>query len=263
MGVKVKFRAGAWWLSVHHGGRRKSKRIGDRETAVRVAKQVRERLAQGVTLRQSAWSRPGPVPPKGNSPRRDCERVRSWLAEISQRDTESEHSAVLHREHGPILPLLGDRPVGSLTRTDCRQLIANGRSRGLKVATVRGVARTLSALLSQLVEDEKLPANPALRLGRYLRRGDEAKTVIEPLTREEAALLVTTSRRHFSRWHAWIMLGLRTGLRLGEQIGLQWADIDWNGRFLLVQRNIVRGVLTTPKSHQRRRVGGVCQVVEK
>lgn len=47
---------------------------------------------------------------------------------------------------------------------------------------------------------------------------------------------------------------LRTGLRLGEQIALQWSDIDWHGRFIMVQRNLVRGVLTSTKSHQRRRV---------
>jgi hypothetical protein len=35
---------------------------------------------------------------------------------------------------------------------------------------VRGIARTLSVVLSQAVEDEKLLANPALKLGKYLRR---------------------------------------------------------------------------------------------
>src|SRR5688572_31251862 len=54
---------------------------------------------------------------------------------------------------------------------------------------------------------------------------------------------------------------MRTGLRLGEQIGLQWGDIDWNGQFLVVQRNIVRGVVTTPKSHQCRRVDLSVQLI--
>src|SRR5687768_17109801 len=54
---------------------------------------------------------------------------------------------------------------------------------------------------------------------------------------------------------------MRTGLRLGEQIGLQWGDIDWNGQFLVVQRNIVRGVVTTPKSHQCRRVDLSAQLI--
>ena len=41
MGVKVRYRKGAWWVFVHHGGRRKAKRVGDRETATRVAQALR------------------------------------------------------------------------------------------------------------------------------------------------------------------------------------------------------------------------------
>ena len=152
------------------------------------------------------------------------------------------------------LPALGHRPVSALNRADCRGFVTNLRAKGLKLNTVRGITRTLSAVLSQAVEDEKLPANPALRLGRYLRRGDEPETSIQPLTADEAALLVTTAKAEFARWHPWVLCALRTGLRLGELLALQWGDVDWNGRFLVVQRNIVRGVLTSPKSHQRRRV---------
>ena len=47
MGVKVKFRNGGWWVFVNHASRRKAKRVGDRETAQRVAQAIRERLARG------------------------------------------------------------------------------------------------------------------------------------------------------------------------------------------------------------------------
>ena len=70
----------------------------------------------------------------------------------------------------------------------------------------------------------------------------------------QAALIVTTAERHFGRWHPWLLCALRTGMRLGELLALQWGDIDWNNRFIAVRRNIVRGTLTTPKSHRRRRV---------
>ena len=43
-------------------------------------------------------------------------------------------------------------------------------------------------------------------------------------------------------------------LWLGEQLGLQWSDVDWRGGFLVVRRGIVRGVETSPKSHRIRRV---------
>jgi integrase len=35
---------------------------------------------------------------------------------------------------------------------------------------------------------------------------------------------------------------------------LSRRDIDWHGGFILVQRNQVKGIITSPKSHQRRRV---------
>jgi integrase len=144
--------------------------------------------------------------------------------------------------------------VASIRRQDCRELIVRCRAKNLRLATIRGVVRTLSAVLSQAVEDELLEANPALRLGRYLRRGDEAEPSIDPFTREEVAHLVDVARLHFPTWHPFVLCGLRTGVRLGELLALQWSDIDWKGRFIHLQRNIVDNRLTTPKNHQARRV---------
>jgi integrase len=151
-------------------------------------------------------------------------------------------------------PSLGTRPIRAFSRKDCRDLIAGCRAKALRIATVRGIARTVSAVLSQAVEDEHLAANPALRLGKYLRRGDEPKRQVDPFTREEATLLVATAAEHFPEWHAWMLTALRTGLRLGELLGLQWGDVDWHGGYIQVERAIVGGKLTTPKNHQCRRV---------
>jgi integrase len=153
-----------------------------------------------------------------------------------------------------VFPTLGSRPIDAVSRKDCRLLITAIREKGLSITTVRGVARTLSTVLSQAVEDEHLAANPALRLGKYLRRGDEPKRQIDPMTRAEAAHLLTVAREQCPEWHPWLMTALRTGLRLGEMLALQWGDIDWHGGFIQVQRNIVGGKLTTPKNHQCRRV---------
>jgi integrase len=146
------------------------------------------------------------------------------------------------------------RSLGAVSRSDARDLIASLRKKDLKLNTIKGIARTLSTVLSQAVEDDKIAANPALRMGRYLRRGDEPKRQIEPLTRAEARHLVSVAQRDFQRWSPWILCALRTGMRLGELNALQWGDIDWNGRFIVVRRNLVRGVLTSPKSHRERKV---------
>jgi integrase len=71
---------------------------------------------------------------------------------------------------------------------------------------------------------------------------------------QDARHLVAVALGQFPDWHPWVLCGFRTGLRLGELLGLQWSDVDWCGSFVLVRRNIVPGQLTTPKNHQRRRV---------
>jgi len=73
-------------------------------------------------------------------------------------------------------------------------------------------------------------------------------------TRDEAAHIVAVARQRFPEWHPWLLCGLRTGMRAGELLALQWGDCNWRRHFVQVQRNLVRGVLTTRKNHQRRRV---------
>ena len=46
----------------------------------------------------------------------------------------------------------------------------------------------------------------------------------------------------------------RTGLRLGELLALQWGDFDFQGCFLLIQRNYIHGKVMTPKGGEVRRV---------
>src|SRR4029077_3403835 len=177
MGVKVRFRKGAWWLVIHHAGRRKKKRSGsDRETAQRVARAVREKLLRGdlnlepatdestLTTYATAW-------------------VKTMRGTLKVR-TVDFYEANLRRH---ILPALGSRPVSALRRTDCRELVASCREKGLSTSTVRGIARTVSTILTQAVDDDLLIANPALRLGKYLRRADDPEPEIRPFSRDEAA----------------------------------------------------------------------------
>jgi len=156
-----------------------------------------------------------------------------------------------HLDHH-VLPLLGHRRVDSLRRKDVITLIRTSRQKGLKVNTVRGIVRTLSVVLSEAVEQEHLDANPALNVRKHLRQGDEAIPEPDPFTAEEARLFAKTAQEHFERWYPLVLCGLRTGMRLGELLGLEWGDIDWRSKTIRVQRSWVRGRLGTPKSHQQR-----------
>lgn len=67
-------------------------------------------------------------------------------------------------------------------------------------------------------------------MGKYLRQADDPEPQIDPFTREEASHVVATALEQFPDWHPWVLTGLRTGMRSGELLGLQWGDIDWHGR---------------------------------
>jgi integrase len=59
-----------------------------------------------------------------------------------------------------------------------------------------------------------------------------------------------------------LLCALRTGLRQAELLGLRWADVDFAGRFIAVNQSLVRGIIITPKNHQRRRVDMSGQLAE-
>lgn len=144
-----------------------------------------------------------------------------------------------------ILPALGDRSVSSLKRRDCRDLVATCRAKGLARSSVRGMIRTLSTMLSQAVEDELLDANPALRMGRYLRAGDEAEHSIDPLTRAEAATLLSAARDRYPRLFP--LLCAPSGadfVKVSCSACVGPTPTSQGGQ------NLVHGTTTTPKNHQ-------------
>ncbi len=174
-------------------------------------------------------------------------------------DGEAGRKASTHRFYAfnlklHVLPILGKTAVAALTRANCRDLMTACRAKGLKPASMRGVNRTLSAVLTQAVKDTLLPANPAFRMGKHLLAVDDLPPEIQPLTRREAHTLLEKAVTLFPEYAPLFLCALRTGLRLGELIALQWGDVDFGSRCIHVRRNRVAGKMTTTKNKQRRRV---------
>ena len=244
MGVKVRWFRQSWWVFIDHQGKRRAKKVGDKSTTERIAREIRERLVKSDLY----------LPLHVGDAITLAKYADAWLAQARlslKRSTALFYEANLQRH---VLPALGPRLVSDLRRADCRALVATCRLKGLKVTTVAGIARTLSTILTQAVEDELLPANPALRLGRHLRRADEPEREPDPFSRDDASALVEVCRARYPDWLPWLLTGLRTGLRLSELLALQWGDVNWRESFVVVRRSLVRGEMTTPKNHQRRSV---------
>ena len=246
MGVKIRFYKGAWWIFINHNGRRKAKKVGDRPTAEKIAREIRERLARADLQLPT---------PDGESFKAYAEQ---WL---STAGTTLKPSTVrFYRDNleNHLLPVLGPVRINRIGRADVKRLIVALTAKSLRPKTITGIVRTLSTILSEAVEDSKLTANPALRPSRLRRRlrdpNAPKKETVDPYTREEVEVLLETAGAHYPEWHPFLLCALRTGMRLGELRALEWGDLDWRNRFIRVERNYVEGAFTTPKSGLSRSV---------
>jgi integrase len=280
MGVRVREkRAGSseFWVFVASKGQRTSRLVGDREAAETAATVIQAKLTLGD---RSIFDPPAPIAPTPEPEITLREYAREWRKNYTglacKQTTLGAYESNLDLH---ILPALGDRPLKSITRRDCKNLIAaclaKPRTRKLTASTdptapvltlagkpVKNVIRTLSSLLSAAVEDGLIDSNPALnKIGRFCKDG-RIKPKINPFTREEARAFLAAVKVHAPREQALFMTALRAGLRLGELFGLEWGDLDVHGHFIEVRRNRSGGQVTTPKNGESRRVDMSDQLAE-
>jgi len=65
------------------------------------------------------------------------------------------------------------------------------------------------------------------------------------LTPEQISRLLESFREPM---RTMFLVGIMTGLRVGEIIGLRWKDIDFASKQLRVEQNSYRGLIGSPKT---------------
>jgi integrase len=118
-----------------------------------------------------------------------------------------------------ILPLLGDRTVASLRRSDIQGLVKTVSGR-LAPSTVRNVYDVLNRVLAAAVDDRVISVSPAKRIALpALTHGE----VVPPSSADVAALAEQVNRRY----RGLVVLLAGGGLRIGEALGLRISDVDF------------------------------------
>jgi len=246
--VRIRKRKGAWWVFICYHGRRK--RIGSREAAERVKREIEAKLALGDF---------GVFDPKKSM--LFSEYGKQWLevhAKAHCKASTYERYEQIFRIH--LSPRFGSMAIDRIGHDDLKRYVSElATSKKYGLGTLRNIVATVRAILSEAVEEKLIEGNPAFRLGKYAF-DDARKRGIDFLTRAEAAVFLTAAKVHSPTRHAMFLTALRTGLRLGELIALHWEDIQFGenaedpNRFILVRRNYSLGEFTTPKNRKARRV---------
>ncbi len=105
-------------------------------------------------------------------------------------------------------------------------------------------------------------------LGKCLRTAQEWE-IIEKLPRIKPLRVVPKDPRYLNEndynlllrqaentgiFYEMLLFSLRTGVRVGELLALEWPDIDFNEKLVTIKRNIVNGKIGSPKNNKYRRI---------
>lgn len=72
------------------------------------------------------------------------------------------------------------------------------------------------------------------------------------MSKEQVTAFLATARRETPDYYALLLFAFRTGVRLGELIGLAWEDIDFEANTIEVRRSYSHGHFSSSKSHKSR-----------
>lgn len=157
-----------------------------------------------------------------------------------------------------VVPVIGDIRITELKPSHIQacyaHLLQNGMTgHPLSARSVEQTHTVLHGALRQAVKLDLIPRNPA-----------DAVTVPRPKRREMQTLTQDQCVTLFAATHndwlgaLWVLL-ITAGPRIGEALGLQWSDVDLNGRKVEIRRALQRQrgkglVIVEPKSSSSRRV---------
>lgn len=175
-----------------------------------------------------------------------------WLEQsVKPRNRPSTVKSYTTHVRVHLAPALGSVRLARLTPSDVERFMAGKLAEGLSASTVTRIRATLRRSLA-LAQKQGLVARNSAALADPPHAQPKR---YESLTIEQARAFLEAVRGH--RLEALFAVAIATGLRQGELLGLQWTDVDLDGKRLFVRHALQRvdGVptLVEPKTPRSRR----------
>lgn len=145
-----------------------------------------------------------------------------------------------------LTPVFGRKPLDRIGFADIQDYVASKTAKGLAKKTVNNHLTVLRRLLVVARKRGLIDVVPEIE---WLKA---PKPEFDFLDYAEAQRLIDGADEE---WRPMIVVGLKTGLRLGELLALRWReDVDLVKGQIVVRRSVTRGVVTSPKSGKKREV---------
>ncbi len=186
------------------------------------------------------------------------EYAEKWLAtfvrQLRKPATYERYSFTLRQY---VFPKIGSKPLDQITRGDVRDLLLTAKRKNgdpLARSTIALIKDVVSGVIAHAIDDELVGVNPALGLIKRLQLERDKRSAMDPFSHQEVKLFLEKCMELYPEYYAFFLCAFRTGMRMGELLALQWGDVDWNSKFIRVERSYKLGRISTPKTGKGRRV---------
>lgn len=171
------------------------------------------------------------------------EWLKTYMFPTIRRSTYSQYEQYVTRH---ILPKLGSIKLQKLTQKQLQDFFnekmvggrLDGKPGGLAVKTLTNMYRMLHEALEHAMEGANpiLAKNPlsGVKLGKDVKKEMRVLTVKEQADIQEAVMSMPDPVAYG------IIFAVNTGLRIGEMLGLNWSDIDFDKHSFKVRRTAQR-----------------------
>lgn len=169
--------------------------------------------------------------------------LKDWLAHVKNTDrlTTWENYTNVAEKH--LLPILGAAKLADITPLDLTNLLARKLEEGKAPRTVKLIRFVAKAALGFAVDMQLLARNPA----DVVKNPKIEQKEMKAWTPQEARGFLEVAKG--DRLYPLYVLALDTGARLGELLGLKWANVDLDGGIIDIRHALTkRRELTAPKT---------------
>jgi len=161
----------------------------------------------------------------------------------NNKPSEVESKRMILRVH--LIPAFGSLRLDQIGAAELDAYKAKKLAAKVAHKTINNHLTVLRKMLTIAIEWERLTVAPPIK---WLK---PPPPEFDFLTFDESNRLIAAAE---GEWRTMIAVAARTGLRLGELLGLSWTDVDLEAGRLFVRRAVARGIVGTPKNGRSREV---------
>lgn len=253
----MKGRGKPTWVFVAHNGKRKSIRVGSKDAANELKKEMDKDLARGKLNLEEENAEQMPTFKEYSE-----KWVNGYVKTALSDSTLEKYDQVL-KSH--IWPTLSDTPLDKINRGDVKNLLISKANDGLSRSSISVIKDVISGVFESAIDEELIDAkNFTTGITKKMKLGRKKKKIdaLEVLSKKEVSLLLDPCKNHFPDYYPFFLMASRTGMRLGELLSIRWGDIDFNSKTIWVRQAYRRKQITLAKGNKIRPVDMSDQLVE-